>query len=209
MGLRIEIIKNKPVDSNCFVLFNNLSSNCIIVDPGTEGCRELLTFLEQKNLVPEYIILTHEHFDHVLGVNKLLELFGCKIVCSEKCLEYIGDKKKNLSVFRDQVGFEIITSNVSLISNETLKFGNNTIQFKETLGHSLGSVSFWVNDMFFGGDVLIKDTKTVTKLPGGCKMQLKNTLDELNELFRQRNMVVYPGHGEIFLFNEIDYSKII
>jgi glyoxylase-like metal-dependent hydrolase (beta-lactamase superfamily II) len=207
MELLIEIIKNKPIDSNCFVFYNNSSSDCIIVDPGTEDCEELLAFLAQNNLDPKYILLTHEHFDHIWGVNKLLDLFTCKVVCSEKCLEYIADKKKNLSVFYNQTGFEIIPSNVNIVLNNTLEFGGYTIQFKETLGHSLGSVSFWVNDMFFGGDVLIKDAKTVTKLPGGCKKQLIDTLNGLNELFSQRNMVVYPGHGEIFRFNEINFKN--
>ena len=209
MELLIEIIKNKPIDSNCFVIYNNSSSDCIIVDPGTKDCSDLLLFLNQKKIVPEYILLTHEHFDHILGVNKLLELFNCEIVCSEKCMEYIGNKKKNLSVFQDQIGLEISTKNVRIVSNEVLELGNYIIQIKETLGHSLGSVSFWVNEILFTGDVFIKDTRTVTKLPGGCKKQLKSTLNELYELFSQRDMVVYPGHGEIFRFNEIDYRKVI
>ncbi len=209
MELLIEIIKNKPIDSNCFVLYNNSNSDCIIVDPGTKDCSDLLFFLKKKKLIPEYILLTHEHFDHILGVTTLLELFNCMIVCSEKCLEYIGDKKKNLSVFQDQIGFEISTKNVRLVSNEILNLGNYTIQFKETLGHSLGSISFWVNEILFVGDVLITNTKTVTKLPGGCKKQLKVTINELIELFSERDMVVYPGHGEMFRFNEIDYSKVI
>jgi glyoxylase-like metal-dependent hydrolase (beta-lactamase superfamily II) len=209
MELLIEIIKNKPIDSNCFVLYNNSCSDCIIVDPGTEDCNDLLFFLNQNKLVPEYLLLTHEHFDHILGVNKLLELFNCKLICSKKCLEYIGDKKKNLSIFQDQIGFEISTENVRLVSNEVLKLGNYTFRIKETLGHSLGSISFWIDKFLFVGDVLIKDTKTVTKLPGGCEKQLKNTLNELDELFRNRDMVVYPGHGKIFRFNEFEFGKVI
>lgn len=209
MELLIKSIKNKPIDSNCFILYNNSSSDCIIVDPGTEDCCDLLFFLNQNKLVPGHIILTHEHFDHIMGVNKLIDLFNCKIVCTEKCLEYIGDKKKNLSVFQNQVGFEIKTKNVILASNEVLKLGNYNIEFKETLGHSLGSLSFWINKNLFTGDVLIENTKTITKLPGGCINQLKNSLNLLNELFSQSDMIVYPGHGEIFKFNEMDYSKVI
>lgn len=208
MELLIKIIKNKPINSNSFILYNNSGSDCIIIDPGTRDCEELLQFTTQNNLSPKYILLTHEHFDHIWGVNKLIELFNCKIVCSEKCLEFIANKKKNLSVFYDNIGFEIVPNNVHIVLNNKLKICGYTIQFKETLGHSLGSISFWIKDMFFGGDLLIKDTCTVTKLPGGSKKQLKDSLIGLNEYFSKRDMVVYPGHGETFLWKEIDFNNI-
>ncbi|KQO33258.1 hypothetical protein ASF10_18020 [Flavobacterium sp. Leaf82] len=210
LEILVRTIQNQPIDSNCFVLYNNLNPSCIIIDPGSEDCIELLIFLKENNLVPEYIILTHEHFDHIWGVNKLLELFDCTIVCSKKSSESIVDKKKNLSIFYNQVGFEIaLTGKVRIISDEVLKLGNYILQFKETPGHSLGSVSFWINEMLFTGDVFIKDTKTVTKLPGGSKEQLSKTIYELDKLFNKKSMMVYPGHGEIFLFRDIDFNKVI
>lgn len=209
MELLIKIIKNRPIDSNCFILYNNLDLSCIIVDPGTEDCKELLLFLEQNKLLPKYIILTHEHFDHIYGVNRLLELFDSVLVCTEKCFEVIADKKKNLSIFFNQIGFEVKPKNIQLVSNEILLINKFKIQFKETPGHSLGSISFWLNDSLFAGDVLIKNTKTVTKLPGGSKKQLSETIYGLNKLFSNKNMIVYPGHGEIFLFKDIDFSKVI
>ncbi|WP_409415525.1 MBL fold metallo-hydrolase [Flavobacterium sp. PS2] len=210
MEILVGIIQNQPIDSNCFVVYNDLNSSCIIIDPGTEDCNELLLFLEKKNLVPEYIILTHEHFDHIWGVNKLLELFDCKVVCAEKCLESIINKKKNLSIFYNQIGFEIpMTNNVLIVSDEVLNLGKYSVQFKETPGHSQGSISFWINEMLFVGDVFIKDTKTVTKLPSGSKKELSETIYALKELFSNRNIVVYPGHGEVFYFDNIDFSKII
>lgn len=209
MELLVKTIKNQPIDSNCFVLYNDLDLTCIVVDPGMEDCKELLFFLEENKLFPKYIILTHEHFDHIYGVNKLLELFDSILVCTKKCLEAIVDKKKNLSIFYNQVGFKVSPKKKQLVSNEILSINNLKIQFKETPGHSLGSVSFWINDMLFTGDVLIKDVKTVTKLPGGSKLEFNKTLKELKGLFSEKDMVVYPGHGEIFSWNEIDFSKII
>jgi len=206
----VKIIQNQPIDSNCFVLYNGLNSSCIVIDPGTEDCGELLFFLKENNLVPEYIILTHEHFDHIWGVNKLLALFDCTIVGTEICLENIIDKKKNLSIFYNQRGFEVaLTDKIIIISDKVLKLGNFLIQFKETPGHSMGSVSFWINEILFAGDVFIKDTKTVTKLPGGSRKKLNDTISELDKLFNKESMIVYPGHGEIFLFNDVDFSKII
>lgn len=44
MGLIVNTIKNYPIDSNCFVLYTNYNSDCIVIDPGTESCKELLFF---------------------------------------------------------------------------------------------------------------------------------------------------------------------
>lgn len=210
MDVLIKMIKNHPIDSNCFVIYNDLNSDCIVVDPGTEDCKELISFLHENNLIPQNIVLTHEHFDHIWGVNKLLEIYNCIIVCTEKCLENIINKKKNLSIFYNQIGFEILAKNNTIIvSNNNLKLGNYIVKFKETPGHSEGSVSFWIDKNLFIGDVFIKGIKTVTKLPGGSKKQLAETIYELNELFSNENMMVYPGHGEVMTFNEIDFSKVL
>lgn len=48
MEILVGIIQNQPIDSNCFVVYNDLNSSCIIIDPGTEDCNELLLFLEKK-----------------------------------------------------------------------------------------------------------------------------------------------------------------
>jgi hydroxyacylglutathione hydrolase len=209
MQFAIETIKNKPIESNCFVIYNNVSLYCIIIDPGTEDCSDLLFFLNQNKLVPDYVILTHEHFDHIWGVNKLLELYPCVVVCSEKCMNLISDRKKNLSLFYDQLGFEIKTNKFRIVVNGTSKLGSFTFQFRETLGHSVGSIIFWIDESLFVGDLVIKNRRTVTRLPGGNKIQLQESFNEIIRLFNNSNMVVYPGHGAIFCLNEVDLSQLL
>ena len=71
MSIHIAQIKNQPVDSNCYVVSHEGFQGCIVIDPGTKDGDELFKYLTGKNLRPEFIILTHEHFDHIWGVNKL------------------------------------------------------------------------------------------------------------------------------------------
>ena len=66
-------IKNSPIISNCYILYSD--SKCIIVDPGSSSNIEILEFLKLNNLSPEYIFLTHEHFDHIWGLNDLKSIF--------------------------------------------------------------------------------------------------------------------------------------
>ena len=100
--LSVHTIINAPVPSNCFVLYDKTVGNeCIIVDPGSKSDDILFAFLDQENLFPKYIILTHEHFDHCWGVKELVEKYNIPIICSALCAEYIQFEKRNCSVFYD------------------------------------------------------------------------------------------------------------
>lgn len=80
MNLTVLKIENYPVASNCYVLYDKSQGNtCILVDPGSENCDSLERTLEEHELLPEYIILTHEHFDHIWGCNYLTNKYKCKL----------------------------------------------------------------------------------------------------------------------------------
>lgn len=209
MYILVETIKNRPVDSNCYIIYSKINSLCVLVDPGTEDCIELFDFLEKQKLTPIYVILTHEHFDHIWGINNLLSKFNFKLICSENCLNAIGNKKKNLSIFYDNKGFEVNLKDIITISDDFLFYDDIRFNIIETPGHSLGSITIWFDNILFTGDVIIKDKKTVTKLPGGSIEKLKESLNNLSSLFKNKPTMVYPGHGESFWFNEIDFSKLI
>ena len=114
--LKLKQIVNTPISSNCFVVFDKAGgSDCIIVDPGSKDNQKLYNFLDREELIPSYIILTHEHFDHCWGVNDLRDKYKeVKLVCSCVCSEAIQDKKQNYSVYNEMPGFEIAPADIIL-----------------------------------------------------------------------------------------------
>ena len=199
MNIWIERIVNKPIDSNSYVIWKKDSNQCVVVDPGSEDSGELINFFDKNQLVPEYIILTHEHFDHIWGVNKLKDLYNPKIVCSFECASHIIDAKKNLSLFFNQIGFETYQADLAIESiHNRLHWNNTTIEFIKTLGHSQGSISFYIENNLFCGDLMIKGHKTITKLPGGNKHQLKESINNIFSEFCHSKTIVFSGHGDIF-----------
>lgn len=204
----VETVKNSPIDSNCYVIHAHNCPDCLIIDPGTEDCNELLSLLNKKRLIPQFIILTHEHFDHIWGVNKLLEIYQPSIICSEQCSEAIKDKKKNLSIFYNNVGFEI-NNNCKFVFHKEIQFGNQKIEIIDTPGHSLGSISVLVKNLLFTGDTVMMESKIVTKLPGGNKKKLIDSINSLQSSFMNQNIKVYPGHGNAFSFDEFIPSNLI
>lgn len=170
--LSIHTIVNKPVPSNCFVLYDKaVGRECIVVDPGSKSDDNLFDFLEEEGFVPQYIVLTHEHFDHCWGVNEFVEKYRVPIVCSELCADYIKYEKKNCSVFYDNnERFVINSPTISVESlNYVLPFAGTELHFFATPGHTDASVCFTVCKYLFTGDTLIKDLRTVTKLPTGSQ----------------------------------------
>lgn len=208
MNVRIKKIINKPIDSNCYVLYTNKNRSCLVIDPGTEDCIKLLCFLNKHHLNPEYIILTHEHFDHIWGVNKLKDTFKCKIVCSKNCSEKIIDKKKNLSVFYNQIGFETYRADIIVSNNSNFKWSDFPMEFLETPGHSNCCVCILIDNILFTGDTIIGGQKTVCKLPGGSKTKLKESLETISNKIYGKRIMIYSGHGDSFLFSE-NYEKIV
>lgn len=207
MSIFVERIPNKPIDSNSFVVYTNKNESCLIIDPGTEDSANLIDFIEKKQLQPEFIFLTHEHFDHIWGVVELKKRYDCKLVVSKKCNEKIVDKKKNMSIFFNQIGFELLAAEILVEEiNYVLDWYGNIIKFYLTPGHSAASISFEVDNYLFVGDLIVPYKKTVTKLPTGNKIE---TIDSMHFILKnfEKNKEICPGHGLIFSLKDLNITN--
>ena len=182
-----------------------VSNECIIIDPGTKDNKELVVYISQQELSPAYIILTHEHFDHCWGVNELVQRFHIPIICTQLCAETVKDAKRNCSVFYDNTEAFVIDSDTISVEklNFMLPFGNEELKFFVTPGHTDASISFTIGSCLFTGDTLIKDMRTVTKLPTGSIAKLKDTFETYRRL-QGKKYKVCAGHGESFLLDGYD-----
>lgn len=210
MNILIERIPNKPVDSNSFVVYSDNNVSCIIIDPGTKDCNNLIEFINKEKLIPEYVILTHEHFDHIWGVDKLKDIYGVQLICSSDCASGIVNKKRNMSVFYNQVGFETYPPDILLEDIKyKLTWNNINFEFISTPGHTDASICLLIGDNLFTGDTIIKNTKTVIKLPGGNKVKLQESLLLLKTRFSNKVIMIHSGHGKSFRFNESEIERCI
>lgn len=209
--LEVKQIKNEPIDSNCFVIYDKaIRDDCIVVDPGSENNTGLYDFLKWEGLNPQYIILTHEHFDHCWGVNDLRKkCLRVKLICTSICSQSIQSRKHNHSVYHQQPGFELEPADLEVDNiNWTLDWYHYIINFNSAQGHTAAGVIFTIGDYLFTGDELIKDIKTVTKLRTGSKEKLVESVKLLEEA-KGNGLIVCPGHGEVFELDEYDLNLMI
>lgn len=204
--LKIVRLLNNPVDSNCYVIKDMANGNgCIIVDPGSCDNGQLYESLTKDGLNPQYVILTHEHFDHCWGVDSMRERFpNLKLICSATCSCAIQDKKANHSIFFQQPGFELKSADIILDENDwAFEWYNYKMNFHPAQGHTTSGIIFTINNYVFTGDELIKGIRTVTKLKTGSKEKLTESIQLLGQM-KGKGLTVCPGHGEVFLLDEYD-----
>ena len=198
----------EPIDSKMYCMLHN--NRALIIDP----CISVLAkqFLLKHNVKDITVILTHEHIDHISGVNMLRQIAKCKVICSEKCAERIVDSRKNAAAYFEGM-YSMRTVN-ELEQIKALKLSNYTCcadkTFKEKIefdwyglnfkciempGHSPGGIVIIVNNKYiFSGDNYIPGEKVITRLPGGSKKDYEKYIKPFFKNISS-GCVIYPGHG--------------
>lgn len=142
------------------------------------------------------VFITHSHFDHIYGVNKLLELFpGCGVYASEYGRKGLYSEKLNYSFYHETpmtfLGKEVIV----LADGDAVElFPGVSLKVLATPGHDPGCLSYSVEDHLFTGDSYIPGIKVVTNLRGGDKDEAARSVSRIR-LVCAGETVICPGHG--------------
>lgn len=179
-----------PLETNAYVLTQN--GKAVVIDPGDEDAR-LQAFLHENHLTVERILLTHGHYDHIGGVEKLKKLTHAKVGIHSLDSEMLLDPQKNLSIFLG-ASYRLSPAEEYLEDGMEIPFGSSTIRVLFTPGHTPGSVCFLWDKILFSGDTLFWESIGRTDFPGGSLGTLLNSIQK-KLLVLEDHVEVYPGHG--------------
>lgn len=193
--MKIHTLPLGPVQANCYVVVDEQSGEAAVIDPGdyTEELKELIKS-ESKTL--KYILLTHGHYDHILGVAPLKADFPeAKIVIhpyDSACL-----KNEQISLATHVRGGLQQYVDYDLLADEgfEVNLGQTVLHAVHTPGHTLGGVCYIEENerIIFSGDTLLCRTVGRTDLPGGDWDTLVSSLKRLAAL--EGDYTVYTGHN--------------
>ena len=193
--MKLKRLVPSVIGSNTYLLFDN-SGNAAVIDPGAPG-NEILRAVRNENAELKLVLLTHGHFDHILGLEKLrAECPEAEVAIHAHDAELMSDAHKNafFDIFKKERDFG--TPDKLLIQCDVIEFGNEKITVLHTPGHTAGSVCYKIGRVMFTGDTVMADGYGRCDLYSGDTNKMNFTLNRLYAMSeKEAPIVIYPGHG--------------
>ena len=168
--------------TNCYIVHEDGSKDCIIIDPGYQS-EDILEVCREKGLEIAAVMLTHGHFDHVGAVKELAAETGCDVYLHEADLAMPPMMTAGKLYYTHTYN-----------EGDSLTVAGLTVAVLHTPGHTPGSVCLKMENHLFSGDTLFAGSCGRTDLPGGNWKTIQTSLQRLAQL--EGNLWVHPGHGE-------------
>ena len=170
------------LEENCYVVINEKTLECVVIDPGDES-NTILDDLEDNKLTCRAVMLTHGHYDHVGAVDAVAEETGAVVYMNSR--DDKGGKSRHLPYRLPQGGISYDDGDV--IDEAGLRF-----EIIATPGHTPGGVTIRCERALFTGDTLFRGSCGRVDLDGSDPMAEMLSLKRLCAL--EGDFEVYPGH---------------
>ena len=189
--MEISVLRLGQISTNCYIFREENSKKCGVVDPGDQG-EMVAAWLKGRELEPEAVLLTHGHFDHILGIPGLRKEWpSLPVYCHPADL---GGEDAALAFGQSFPTVRSFGNITPYREGDVVAVAGCQVEVLETPGHTPGSVTLRAGDALFTGDTLFAGSMGRTDLPGGDEGQIMSSLKRLYEL--EGDWQVLPGHEE-------------
>ena len=181
-----------PVYTNCYIAKNKETGEALIIDPADSPSKIELK-VNAMGARPVAVLLTHGHFDHIMGVEAVREKYQIPVYACRQEEEMLREPSVNMT---DQMGKSCsIRPDVFLDDLQVFEAAGFSIQMIHTPGHTKGSCCYYLQEegVLFSGDTLFCGSVGRTDFPGGSASQIRNSLHRLLAALPD-DTSVYPGH---------------
>lgn len=186
--------------THCYIVGDEETRECAVFDPGASG-EKIMETVRELGLTVKYIVLTHGHFDHVLGVPHIQEQTGAEVLIHRADEAMLHPEVAGRRAFT-QAPYKMPKIGGYLEDGGSFRVGGLEFSVLNTPGHTPGSCVFLCGDVMLSGDTLFCESCGRCDLEGGDEAQMMRSLRRLAEL--PGNYRVYPGHED---FTTLDYER--
>jgi glyoxylase-like metal-dependent hydrolase (beta-lactamase superfamily II) len=193
--MKIEKFVLGSMGTNCYLLINEDTKELVVVDPAT--CPDyLVSHIKSNGYIPKAILLTHAHFDHVMGIDGWVKEFDIPVYLHEDEKQILEDPRLNLSgVFGTDYSYNKASC---LQDKQILELAGFKFKVIHTPGHTAGGCCYYeeAEAVLFSGDTLFCQSVGRSDFPTGSMSTLVRSIKE--KLFcLPDDVMVYPGHNDV------------
>ncbi|MDD3367263.1 MAG: MBL fold metallo-hydrolase [Lachnospiraceae bacterium] len=191
----IKSLQVSMCQTNCYYFHKQGETEAVCVDPGDHG-EWIFERLQEDNLQLAGILLTHGHFDHMMGAEALQKLSGAKIYAYEAEREVCEDPMKNLTALWGMPPYKLQVDEY-LKANTVFTMAGMEFKLLPTPGHTIGGCCYYLEkeEVLFCGDTVFQCSIGRTDLPTGSESALMRSIDaQIVNL--PEDTILLPGHGD-------------
>lgn len=195
--IKWEVFIVGDLQTNCYLVWDEKTKEGVVIDPGDDG-QGIVEEIQNKQIIPKGVLLTHGHFDHSLAALDLKLIFGIPVYVNsddEFLLKRQDETAKHFLGIKDTPP-NIVKIDKDLKKIKEIKFGEENLKVILTPGHTPGGVCFYAkkDDLLFSGDTLFKNERGRTDFKYGSTEKIFESLKKLMKL--PEDTWVMSGHGE-------------
>ena len=199
----IERVINQIFTSNTYLLHQDGRLDYWLVDIG--DIEPVTRFLTERHLSVAGVFLTHAHFDHIYGLEALVDRFPeCKVYVCEYAKQALASEKLNMSKYHG-TPINFTSDNVIVVREGDIMplfAGEPELEFYETPGHNPGCLTMVLGDVIFTGDAYIPSVGVNTKLPKADKELANKSLERIMILSKEKKIL--SGHQVLYFHNNLN-----
>lgn len=199
--MKVQLFVENAIQTNCWVVIDEDSKEAIIIDLGG-GYRDIKKYIDNQNAKLKFVICTHGHFDHIMGIPELQQTEpNIPVYMSKKDENMTSEINKMLQMFGIPGNYPPVKVSEFIDENSKLSIGSHNIEIIETPGHTQGGLCFKIGNLLFSGDSLFNKEIGRCDLPGGNFNSLISAL-KTKIITLPEDTEVFPGHGSTTTIKE-------
>ena len=190
--MKIEKYVVGMIGTNCYLVINEETKDTVMVDPGAYPAK-LKNAVKEQGLKLKAVLLTHAHFDHIMGIEDFLKAFDVPVYVGREEQPLLADDRLNAS---SMYGYHCAyTGAKALEDGQTVECAGTEIHVIHTPGHTKGSCCYYLKDegVLFSGDTVFYGSVGRTDFPGGSTAEIVRSLHKLVDSLPEETEV-FPGH---------------